>query len=59
MLCEIAMQALSEFNAECELKREAMNLLVKMLDETTIANQSKTFHGIDTDRTGTISLGEL
>ena len=54
-----ALQALSEYKGSSQLKREAMNILVKMLDETKISHLRKTFQEIDTDRSGMISFTEL
>lgn len=38
---------------------EALNVLVKMLDETKISHLQQTFEEIDTDRTGMITFDEL
>ena len=38
---------------------EALNLLVKMVDETQISHLQQTFQEIDTDCTGMISFDEL
>ena len=38
---------------------EALNVLVRMLDETQISHLLQAFEEIDIDRTGMISLGEL
>ena len=54
-----ALQALSEYKGDSKLKKEAMNILVRMLDETQLQNLMTTFEEIDTDRTGMINLNEL
>lgn len=47
------------YKGDSQLKNEALNVLVRMLDETQIQHLQRTFEDIDEDRTGMISLHEL
>jgi Ca2+-binding EF-hand superfamily protein len=41
------------------LRKEAMNVLVKMLDTKHINDLKRAFHAIDKDQTGMITVDEL
>jgi len=50
---------LLEYKGTSQLKKEALNVLVKMLNEKEISHLRQTFQEIDKDRTGMITPKEL
>lgn len=58
-LSDEVFESLISYRATSKLKREAMNILVKMTDDGEIEHLRETFRSIDTDSTGTISAQEL
>jgi calcium-dependent protein kinase len=58
-LSEEVIQALKSYDANSVLKKEAMNILIKMLKDDEIEDLREQFRAIDKDYTGTISPKEL
>jgi len=52
-------QRLSSFKGVSKLKKAAMNMLVKMADQSSIEELRNEFVKIDKDRTGLINAEEL
>ena len=50
---------LRNYKGVSKLRKEAMNVLVKMLDQNKIQNLRAAFHDMDKDQTGMITLSEL
>ena len=53
------MDKLKDFKGISKLKKAALNMLVKTLDQEDLAHLEEEFHKLDKDRTGFINKAEL
>jgi calcium-dependent protein kinase len=58
-LSKHALKNLQNYKGTSTLKKEAMNVLVKMLNAKEVESLRKVFYNIDKDQTGFINVSEL